>query len=195
MPAPLANEIRRQIVNRHEEGETLKAISESLNLSYNTVRKIWSHWRKHGQLSPNYEQAKQKGTREYPVVYEEAIDMKRQHPRWGAQLIRLELGVAYPTEKLPSVRTLQRWFKQAGVNRASKVKHNGVSVVQRGKAVHEVWAVDAREQMKLGDGSYASWLTLTDEASGSILGCETFSPQTLESNHGDTGSSQLAYDV
>jgi len=195
MPSPIANEIRRQIVSRHEAGETLINLSEELNLPYNTVRKIWSHWRKYGKLTPNYEQAKETGTRIYRAIYEDAIELKRQHPKWGAQLIQLELKEKYGEVALPAVRTLQTWFKQAGVNRAAAVKRACSSVVKRGKAVHEVWAVDAKEQMKLADGSYGCWLTITDEASGSILGCETFSPQVLDTNRSDPGERSVSKDV
>lgn len=195
MPAPIPNEIRRQIVNRHEAGAPLTRISEDLNLSYQTVRKIWTHWCQHGKLTPNYEQARQKGTRKYSEVYADAIAMKRHHPKWGAQLIQLELKSQYPDAQLPAVRTLQTWFKQAGVNRSAKTKRDHSTVVKRGQTVHEVWAVDAKEQMKLRDGSYASWLTVTDEASGSVLTCETFSPQAMESSRCHSSPSQLAGDV
>ena len=195
MPAPIPNEIRRQIVKRHEDGEALTTISKDLHLSYNTVRKIWSHWRHHNKLSPNYEQAQQKGTRKYTEVYADAIEMKRRHPRWGAQLIRLELKSQYPDRKLPAVRTLQTWFKQAGVNRPAKIRRERSPIVKRGQAVHDVWAVDAKEQMKLADGSYGCWLTLTDEASGSVLGCQTFSPEILDTNRSDTSESRVSDDV
>lgn len=195
MPAPIPNEIRRQIVERHKDGESLTTISQDLNQSYNTVRKIWSHWQRHNKLSPNYEQVRQKGTRIYAEVYEDAIEMKRGYPKWGAQLIQLELKSQYPDAELPAVRTLQTWFKQAGVNRSAKIKRESQKVVKRGQSAHEVWAVDAKEQMKLADGSYGCWLTLTDEASGSVLGCETFSPQVLDTNRSDTGASGVPDDV
>lgn len=195
MPSPIANEIRRQIVTRHEAGETLIKLSEELSVSYNTVRKIWSHWQQYGKLTPNYDQAKKTGTRIYKAVYADAIEMKRQHPKWGAQLIQLELRVQYPQESLPAVRTLQQWFKQAGVNRPARVKRERVSVVKRGKHVHEVWAVDAKEQMKLEDGSAVSWMIVTDEGSGIMLECDTFSPQAMESSQRAGCESKLATDV
>jgi hypothetical protein len=32
-----------------------------------------------------------------------------------------------------------------------------------------VWAVDAKEQIRLADGTWGSWLVVSDEASGAIL--------------------------
>jgi transposase len=180
MPAPTAMEIRREIVKRHQDGDTLKIISQDLNVPYETVRKIWRHWRRFGKLTANYEQAKQRGTRRYQSVYEEAIEMKREHPKWGAQLIRLTLEKSH--ERLPSVRTLQRWFRAAGVSNSAKIQRSRLEVVRRGQQVHQVWAVDAKERMKLADESSACWLVVTDEASGAILGGEVFPPMALDKN-------------
>lgn len=182
MPAALSVEKRREIIKRHEAGETLKVISEQMQLSYNTVKKIWSHWRKYQKVSPNYEQAKEKGTRKYRGVYEEAIEMKAAHVGWGAPLIHLKLSQQHPDKDLPSIRTLQRWFRQAGVSRSPKVRQRKETYVKRGQVAHEVWAMDAKEQMKLEDGSDASWLVVTDEASGAILDAQVFPPQDMDTS-------------
>ena len=36
-------------------------------------------------------------------------------------------------------------------------------------APHEVWQVDAVEKQRLANGHQASWLTVTDEATGAIV--------------------------
>lgn len=180
MPAPIAVEKRREIVKRHEAGESLKAISDDLHLSYNTVKKIWAHWLKYQKVTPNYEQAKQKGTRQYRHIYEAALTMRRAHPRWGAALIRLKLGEAHPAAKLPSVRSLQRWFRAAGIGRSPKVRQSKAEQVTRGYEVHQVWAIDAKERMKLADGTSACWLVVSDEASGAILEAKAFPPVALD---------------
>lgn len=41
--------------------------------------------------------------------------------------------------------------------------------MQRGQEVHDIWAVDAKERIPLEDGTWASWLAISDEASGAIL--------------------------
>ena len=180
MPSPIGVEKRRELIKRHEAGETLRVISEDMQLSYNTVKKIWAHWRKYEKVTPNYEQAKEKGTRRYRAVYDAALAMRQQHPRWGAPLIRVKLEQETLSEALPSVRTLQRWFRQAGMARTPKVRQNSSVQVKRGQGVHQVWAVDAKEQMKLADGSDACWLVVTDEGSGAILCAASFPPQVLD---------------
>jgi hypothetical protein len=184
MPAPIENAIRSEIIQRHQSGESLRSISEELKLSYHTVKKLWQHWRKGGKIEPNYEQAKRQGTRQFGGLYAPAIALKTAHPRWGAPLILLELQQTIPCSTYPTPRTLQRWFRQAGVNRAALVKQRREKFVKRGQAVHQVWAVDAKEQIPLGDGSQVSWLTVSDEASGAILHTEVFPPGEM----GESGS-------
>jgi len=174
MPAPVSIEIRRQIVERHEKGESLKSISRELNLPYVTVKSIWRHWRVHQKLEPNYEQAKLRGTRRYGHLYARAIAMKQAHPKWGAGLILLELQPEFPEASLPSERTLQRWFREEGVGNPPKTQQRSQTSVARGRFVHQVWAVDAKERMRLKDESGASWLLVTDEASGAVLGADAF---------------------
>ena len=180
MPAPHSVEIRRQIVKRHEKGETLKSISREMNIPYISVKSVWRHWRVHKKLEPNYEKASEKGTRLYTHIYPEAIAMKKAHRRWGAGLIRVELRKQFPNERLPSERTLQRWFREAGIGTSPKVQQCRQGYVRRGQLVHQVWAIDAKERMRLANGSGASWMVITDEASGAMLSGQAFPPVSVD---------------
>lgn len=190
MAVPIDNARRSEIVRRHQRGETLRSISDELKLSYETVKKLWQHWQKTGQIEPNYGRAKQRGTRRFGGLYDEAIALKTAHPRWGAPLILLELRATIACPTYPSVRTLQRWFCRAGVNRTAGDKQRRGTGVKRGQVVHQVWAVDAKEQIPLGDGSEVSWLTVSDEASGAILYTDVFPPGEVGDGGGDSGAGQ-----
>lgn len=181
MPAAIANAKRTEIIQRHQGGESLRSISDELTLSYNTVKKIWHHWEQTGKVEPNYKKASQRGTRKYGAVYEAVIELKMAHPRWGGELILLELRKSGRYEQVPSVRSVQRWFQAAGIKRPKGERQPRAQAVGRGKAVHQVWAVDAKEKLKLADGTGASWLVVSDEHSGAMLHTAAFPPQTLES--------------
>jgi hypothetical protein len=112
-------------------------------------------------------------------VHQQALGLREAHPGWGAGLIRLALAEHFAVEDLPSERTLQRWFRRGGVGRKRSDTPPRLRV-QQGQAAHEGWAMDARERMRLGDGSSASWLTITDEASGAILSVTLFPHRPLE---------------
>jgi hypothetical protein len=162
-----------------------------MGLSYDSVRALWRHWEKEGKLAPNYERCRQRGPRKAKALVEQAVGLKREHPRWGARLIRMQLRDDWAEEQLPSDRTLQRWFRQAGVNR-SPSKQQSPPTVKRGQAVHEVWAIDAKEKIRLADRSQASWLMISDEASGAVLHAEAFPPGAVESDRGSAGTPVLA---
>jgi len=194
MPAALPQEVRRRIVEGHQQGKTLREISLTLGLAYVTVKGIWAHWVKYEKLSPNYEQARQRGTRKYQAVYAASLVIKKAHARWGGGMIRLELSKRLPGVALPSVRSLQRWFRQAGISRGPKAEHKRGSSVQRGQDVHEVWAVDAKEKIHLQSGERASWLVISDEASGAILTATSFPPRDMGASAAETGATELEAD-
>lgn len=179
MPAALPTGIRREIIERREVGDSFVSIARGLKVSYSAVRNIYQRYVKTKRLTPAYERCIHTQVRSEQAVYSAAVEMKRAHPSWGAGLIRVELSADFSQESLPSIRTLQRWFKRGKVQNLSREK-TPKPTVKRGQGVHEVWALDAKEQMKLADGSHASWLTITDEASGAILSATLFPHQALD---------------
>lgn len=194
MPAALSTALRREIVERREAGESFASIARSLNVSYGAVRNIYHRFAETGRLSPAYERCVHSAVRSDAALYTAAVEMKRAHPSWGAGLIRVELRDQLGEGKLPSVRTLQRWFRRARVQKA-KPEKRPTPTVARGKTVHAVWALDAKEQIQLADGSYVSWLTITDEASGAILSATLFPHQTLDEHRPDPGEDSATEDL
>ena len=186
MPAAKPLHIRQEIVDRREQGESFRSISDEMKLSYDSVRQIWQHWQTHQQLEPNYDACSHPGIRKPQAVWERALALKQEHPRWGAVLIRLHLEDEFGADDLPGERTLQTWFRKAGVNRSPPTTTKQ-KFVQRGQSPHEVWGVDAKEKMPLLDDSAASWLTVTDEASGAVLEASAFPPQKLVTSSSGTG--------
>ena len=191
MPAAIAIGIRREIVERREKGESMASIARELSMPYVTVRGIYQHYQDNGKLEPNYERCGQPGIRKDQAVYEAAVEMKRQHPRWGAGLIWVELSEHFDEAALPSIRTLQRWFKRAGVAAPPRDETPRPSV-KRGTNPHEVWALDAKEEIRLADGSHVSWFIISDEASGAVLSAELFPPQTLAKDRPGNGQAKPA---
>lgn len=188
MPAALSMRERRQIVAMREQGHSFREIGEELNRDYETVRKIYHRYVQNGQLEASYDRCCQQDIRSNEAVYQRAIQLKQAHPKWGAGLIWVELVEEFDETELPSERTLQRWFRRGSVqNPAPERRPRPFGT--RGKRSHEVWAMDAKEQVELGDGSFVSWLTVTDEGSGAILGAFLFPHQTLDEDRPDAGES------
>ena len=75
---------------------------------------------------------------------------------------------------LPAERTLQRWFRAQGLGKTK----SGFPVVPPAWAdqVHDVWQIDAKEQLQLPTGEKACYLSIVDEKSGCLLKAVVFPP-------------------
>lgn len=180
MPAALPFARRQQIIARHQQGESLRQIAQQLQLPPSTVRDWWLRFRDQGEagLQTHYDRCGPKGTKTAPVLHQAVLALRREHPSWGAGLIRLEVSKQFPDRPLPTVRQIQRWFVAAGLQ-PPRAKRPPVER-QRGGEPHQVWQIDAKEQLLLADGTGTSVLTVTDEASGALLAAVPFPPVSLE---------------
>jgi hypothetical protein len=168
MPVPIAVAIRQQIVVRRQSGKNLGEIARDLGLPYDSVRNVWRLYQSEGRIKPNYENCGPKEVKVCKKVYRAASFLKYLHPTWGAPLIKQLIQEKWQDEPVPSERSLQRWFKRAGINQPRK-KQLGDARKGRGKAAHNVWEMDSREEIQLASGQKVVWLVVSDEASGAIL--------------------------
>jgi DNA-binding transcriptional ArsR family regulator len=180
MPAAIPRPIREESVRRCQTGEALSTVAEALGLSYRTVRRHWRRFREQGEpgLDNAYLHCGLSGPRFAKAIYQSALALRREHPRFGAGLIRLRLEDRFPGQDLPSERTLNRWIREAGLQplrgRRPRVPLN------RAKTPHEVWQIDAKERLRLADGQGCCQLSVVDEGSGATLGVVPFPPLALE---------------
>jgi transposase len=162
--------LRERLMELRQGGQTLKAISEALGLPYSTTKKLNRRFREKGELglAPDYQNCgKQSGYIGEP--YQElARQLKELHPGWGAPRLRVELSLTQPTPgKLPSIRTLQRWYRKWGLIRPRR--KGAEPTIGRSTAPHNIWEVDAKENLSLSDGRPGCYLTIGDEKSGAWL--------------------------
>lgn len=172
MPEAHTLAIREKIIDLRKSGESLLHISHILSISYGRVRNIYKKYQLLGAvgLVPNY-----KNCIKQPVygksVRQECLKQKELHPRWGVPRLRVLLLEKYGSET-PSLKTLQRWCQQAGLGRPNQ--RHGERKFGKSQAVHNIWQVDAKENLVLGTGFEACYLTITDEKSGAWLASPVF---------------------
>lgn len=179
MPRALAVPVRQAMIEHHQAGVPLATVAEEFGQSVWTVRRIWRRYRDRGEagVTPDYAACGRHGSR-YPAVYDRALTLRREHPGWGTGLIRVLLGEAFPAQPLPHERTLRRWFRAAGLGPPPpRVRP---PAPPRARHPHQCWQLDATEQIVLADGSRASWLAASDEATGGMTGAVVFPPGPLE---------------
>ena len=160
-------------MRRHQQGIPLTRIAAELAIPYGTVRNIWRLFRRHGleRLAPDHGRLGRPVAASTIELLRIACELKRDHPTWGAGLIRLELRTYAQDGRIPSVRSLQLAFVRAGVHRPRR-RRAAIAVVPQAALPHEVWQVNAVENVPLATGERICWLTATDEASGALLAAD-----------------------
>ena len=150
MPRAIPAALRQEVVRRREAGESSPLIAAALGLQVRTVRALWQRYRTGGApaLALGYARCGRRGPRFPPAVVAAALALKQTHPSWGAGLARLELAQALPDQRLPSARTLERWWRGAGLS-VARTRHPPV-FHGRGQRAHEVWQLDAKERHPVG---------------------------------------------
>jgi transposase len=179
MPRSVPLMVRQAMFQRWQKGVPVSTLAEEMGLSERTVRNLVRRFVQRGKqgLRADYARCATKAAPKSSVAFQRAMQMRQQHPSWGAGLIRILL-----TEELkasPSERTLQRWLRQAKQTPAPPGRRPS-SDAYRACRPHEVWQMDAAEQMVLAGGQGVSWLRLVDECSGAVLQTTVFPPKVLE---------------
>jgi len=171
MSKPISYSHRLQIVCLREKGNTYQSISEIVNCSARSVRRIWKQYQLLGEkgLLTNYAQSGCKAT------YQDSTWQKVasiQDAAQGAPYIRSVLLEKFPTLKVPHERTIQRKWASQGRNRPKgRPKRKSTWTDQPG----HTYQIDGKDQMRLKAGQMVSWMKVADEASGTDLCTELFS--------------------
>ncbi len=162
--------LRERILELRTQGETIKRIGEELSIPISTVKKLCRRFRELGPsgLQPSYSNCGSSTAGRLKGQRPEAVRQRALHPRWGAPRIHVELGRELAAEVgLASIRTMQRWYRSAGLY--SPRRQGCGPAIGRSTAPHNIWEVDAKENLALADGSPACYLTIGDEKTGAWL--------------------------
>ena len=193
MPRPVPVPLRLALWRRHLDGQDGPTIARALGLAPLTVRRLIHRLRQEGQpaVIPRYDRGGAATPKCPESVVQTALALRREHPSWGAGLIRVMLRRQLPADSPPAERTLQRWFVRAGLA-PTPAGRRPVSESRRAERPHDVWQMDAAEEVPLADGRRVSWLRIVDECSGAVLWTVVFPPGTLERGPAGRGPGSVA---
>ena len=146
------------------------------------MRRLYRDFAQRGEnaIAPCYDDCgtnQSHGTRQ--ELLDEAFQLRKQHPTWGAPLIQIKMRHVHPRRALPSPRTLQRWFEKRRRPRADGPRP--ALVVAPAERPHEVWQMDAVEKTPLATGQGISWLRIVDEWTGAVLDTKVFNQSSFAS--------------
>jgi len=158
---------RIAIAEAAETGLTDPEIATAIGRSRWTVRKWRRRYRRQGQdgLASQMGRPVSGVLSSYrALVRDQIIDLRKQHPGWGAEVIRLELlRQGLTAEQLPSRARIAALLKQHGLTRRYE-RHSPLPVApyQPVTFVHEEWQMDAQGAMLVKGLGPVSLVNITD---------------------------------
>jgi hypothetical protein len=183
----LTQKEREQIYLLKRAGVTLREVANEIGVSYACARKWWRRGQKEGLAGL---QARRRGrppqgvlSQFAPAVRHASLTLKRQHKRWGANRVLIELrnDPALSGMNLPSRSRLYPYFREHCPDCLNVwTKHKDLPEPPRATAVHEVWQVDAQEGHRLADGSIATVCNVRDPYGAAMLASQAFAVQTTQ---------------
>lgn len=176
---------REHIFVQKQAGQTLQQIAQGSNLSYACVRKWWRRGRDEG-LKGLMERKRGRSSQgilsQFSVeVQQVSVKLKREHKRWGANRVLLEMGKdpSLTDLVLPSRSRLYAYYRQHCSDCLNVwTKHIQVPVPVGATAVHEVWQVDSQEGHRLADQSIATVCNIRDPYGAAMIASQAFSVKT-----------------
>lgn len=172
---------RVEMVERYLAGETLSTIAESLHRSRYTVRRWWRAYRDGGwaAIEPKPRGPPRVGPlgRFDPLVKLVALRLKREHPAWGPDVLRLHMSRRPSLQGLALPKNTALWsYLHAFKNRLRMARRlpttRPSSAVSRAQQPHQCWEMDFKgDEIVPGCGEVISPWTVCDEASGAPLEC------------------------
>jgi len=178
---------RIEIYIMKQAGQTLSEISQAKGISYQTARKWWRVGRDFGlegiRKRTRGRPRKGAGSSFNPEVIAVAIQLKREHRRWGANrvLVELKRDEKLANMKLPSRSRLHAIFKALCPEKVGNwTHHSKLPKPPKATAVHEVWQVDHQEGFALQDGSRATVCNIRDPVGAAMIASRAFEVTTAK---------------
>lgn len=170
---------RVAIIERHNAGETLTTIAQDMHLNYYTVRKWWRRYRDQGWagLQPKPLGRPRGALQTFdPMVKYVILKLKRRHPGWGPDTIRLALQrrTSLHGYRLPKRTALYNYihsfYPRLNEHRRLKTErfvHQPTEV----QAVHVRWQMDFKGDEQIADlGKVRPWLVCDEYTSAPLAG-------------------------
>jgi putative transposase len=168
---------RLRFVARLRDGEEMAALCRQFGISRTTGYKIFNRYKDCGlQGLTDRSRRPYRQANRLPFPIEKIIvQLRREHPSWGApkireKLRRLNLGIS-----LPAISTVHAVIDRHGLvkhdARRARFKAEGTALEQP-KAANDLWCADYKGEFMLADRRYCYPLTVTDAASRYLLCCD-----------------------
>jgi len=170
---------RLKFVSRLLDGEKMAVLCREFDVSRKTGYKIFSRYKDCGLegLTDRSRRPYRHGLRLPFQIEKLIVQLKQEHPSWGAPKIREKIKRLHSEITLPAISTVHAVLDRNGLvtrRRRRRYKPQGteLSVTQQ---PNDLWCADYKGEFMLADKRYCYPLTITDFASRYLLSCEALS--------------------
>lgn len=170
---------RMQFVARRLAGEAMSELCREFGISRKTGYKIFDRYQETGLRGlTDRSRRPYRFANQLPFqVTNFILDVKREHPSWGARKIRDRLRRRFAEIVLPAQSTIHAVLDRNGlVERRGRLRRRAQgTALSPGQKPNELWCTDYKGEFLLGNRQYCYPLTVTDHASRFLLACEALS--------------------
>lgn len=168
---------RLKFVARLLDGEKMAALCREFGISRVMGYKIYNRYKDCG-LEGLQDRSRRpyRHANQLPFQVERLIlQMKREHPTWGAPKIREKVIRAYPIVKPPAKSTIHAVLDRHGlVKRRKRRRYRAQGApLSDAHSPNGLWCADYKGEFMLGNQQYCYPLTITDYRSRYLLACES----------------------
>ena len=102
------------------------------------------------------------------------VETKREKPHWGAQDPRTACPGLAGDVRIPARSTVHAVLDRHGLVKGARTRRSRAdgTPIPAGRDPNDLWCVDFKGEVRLGNGRYCYPLTVSDHASRFILSCE-----------------------
>jgi len=169
-------DLRIEFMNRVMRGEAVAQLCREYGISRKTGDKFKQRFKRLGEagLADQSRAPKVIPHRTPPELVELLVAERQRHPTWGPKKLKDVLEQRLK-RVLPAPSTIGDILARAGMVQSRLPRRRTPArptVLREVHAPNDVWCIDYKGQFRLGDQSLCYPLTLTDQLSRFILGCE-----------------------
>ncbi len=168
--------LRTEFMNRVIGGEAVAELCREYGISRKTGDKFKQRFKRLGEagLLDRSRAPKVIPHRTPPELVDLIVAERSRHPSWGPKKVKDVLETRL-NRVLPAASTIGDILERAGLVNARIPRRREAprpTALREAHAPNDVWCIDYKGQFRLGDRSLCYPLTLTDQRSRFILGCE-----------------------
>lgn len=169
-------DLRIEFIARLKKGERMTDLCRDYGISRKTGHKLQKRYEQLGAYGL-VDQSRAPHSIPHktpPEVAELVVTERRRHPNWGPKKLKDVLEKRLGRE-LPSASTIGTMLAKRGLITPRKLRPRRSphpTMLHAARQPNDIWCIDYKGQFRLGDRSYCYPLTVTDQFSRFILGCD-----------------------